>query len=127
MGTATVELAMRDYESLTREGVLVILDVKGASFGHVVQGTPSVVKQLIYSVQGCFPIKIKSIHVVNLPRYMTVLFNVFKKFFSKKMRERLIVSSDDNVLRETFPKELMPVEYGGTNGSINDLRGIGNS
>jgi hypothetical protein len=66
-------------------------------------------------------------HFVNMPGLMENIFALMKSFTKDKMRERLRVhpkQDDWNFLVEAVGAEVLPVEYGGTNGKVQDHIGI---
>ncbi len=59
-------------------------------------------------------------HFLNMPSFVEGLFNLVRSFMKEKMRERIKVhpKGDYSLLQEELGKEVLPVEYGGTNGSV---------
>ncbi|XP_031843266.1 retinol-binding protein pinta isoform X2 [Nomia melanderi] len=51
----TLDLALRDHESMTIYGITAILDIAGITYEHVLQLPPSVIRNLVHAWQGCYP------------------------------------------------------------------------
>lgn len=124
MATATTDFALRDDESVTLYGVALVIDLKGMSWGHALQATPNELKRMVHITHDCYPVRVKSYNFVNVPWHLSFIIEIVRAFMSEKMKSRFFVHPDDKALVEKFPREILPVEYGGTNGSIDDLRGM---
>ena len=61
-------------------------------------------------------------HFLGMPAFMKSIFEVMSSFAKDKMRKRFIVhrQGDLTKLHEELGVEVLPAEYGGTNGSIQD-------
>lgn len=62
-------------------------------------------------------------HMLNLPSFTEALFNLFKSFMKEKMRKRLIIHKQGDLsrLHQIIGSEVLPVEYGGSNGTLQEL------
>ncbi|KOB70834.1 Uncharacterized protein OBRU01_14706 [Operophtera brumata] len=98
-------------------GVITIFDMKGLSFSHVMQFTPS------YAKMDCVPIRLKAVHIVNQPYIFNMLFALFKPFMREKLRSRihfhgsnkesLLAHVDANALRKRHGGSLPEPEIPG--------------
>lgn len=119
-----MELAIRDDESASLHGVVAIIDTEGASFAHAMQLQPNVIKRLVHAWQGCYPVRIRAIDFINAPFHVNIVLNIFKTFMTQKMKSRLSIHHTGNkALCKKLPKEILPREYGGTNGTVEELKG----
>lgn len=123
MATATTDLAMNSNESVTLYGVAIVIDLQGMTWGHALQATPNELKRIVHITHDCYPIEVKSYNFVNVPWHLAFVIEIVRAFSSEQMRSRFFIHSDDKALLEKFPREILPTEYGGTNGSIDNLRG----
>lgn len=119
------DLCSRGHVAASLRGVFAIIDVDGVGFGHALQMRPHVVKNLVHSWQGCCPIRIQSINFVNVPVYIDVVLSIFKQFMNAKLKQRLSVyrRGVTNNCYKKLPAEILPAEYGGTDGSLQALKG----
>ncbi|KPI98994.1 Alpha-tocopherol transfer protein-like [Papilio xuthus] len=98
-----------------KEGVagdIYILDASVATPTHFAKFTPTLVKKFLVCVQEAYPVKLKQIHVINVSPLVDKIVNFVKPFIKEKIRDRLY---------KHVPKEMLPAEYGGNAGPMNDL------
>ena len=120
-----LDIATRDNISVSLHGIIAILDLESVTLGHALQLTPNVIKQLVHSWQGCYPFRISSMNFINAPIYVNVVLNVFKSFMSAKLRKRVEIFRRG--IAGKVSSDILPFEYGGTNESIQNLRGKPNN
>ncbi len=123
VGDVTIENATAQTEIC---GAVVISDNVGLGLAHVAQFTPAWAKKVSTIFQEVYPSMPKRIHVVNMPGIMEASYNMVKGFMKDKMRDRLVVhpKGDLSRLHEDVGKEVLPEEYGGTNGTLEEHAGI---
>lgn len=116
-----LDVAVKElFENATVFGVAAIFDMEGVTLAHARQLTPKLIKKAVYAWQNyhCRP---KQLEFVNAPTYVNALLKIFKSFMSQKLKQRVRVHfSRDNPLIGTISKEVLPAEYGGTNGALQD-------
>jgi len=54
-----LDAAMEEDQSITREGVVVLIDLREVSMLHALQMTPPLIMKAVHSWQDCYPIRIK--------------------------------------------------------------------
>ncbi|KAG7190144.1 hypothetical protein KM043_006274 [Ampulex compressa] len=117
-----LDLAIRDNELVTLHGIVAIIDLQGVTLGHALQLTPGVIKNLVHSWQGCYPLRIQSIDFVNAPSYVNVVLKIFKGFMNNKLKRRLHVHTRGmQAFCQKLPKDILPLDYGGVDGTLDDL------
>ncbi|XP_045454101.1 alpha-tocopherol transfer protein-like [Melitaea cinxia] len=107
-----------------KEGVagdIYILDASVATPNHFAKFTPTLVKKFLVCVQEAYPVKLKQVHVINISPIVDKIVNFVKPFLKEKIRDRIFIHSDVNELYKYVPQEMLPTEYGGKAGSMNDL------
>ena len=75
--------------------------------------------------QEAYPANPKAMYFLGMPSFMTSIFNVMMSFSKEKFKQRIqLVAKDDFAkLHEELGIEILPKEYGGTNGSVQDHLG----
>lgn len=116
-----LDIAALENESVTIYGVTAVFDMKNISLAHARQLPPSRIKKAVHAWQNyhCRP---KHLEFVNAPVYVNVVLSIFKSFMSEKLRSRVNVHfSGLGSLHNVVDRENLPVEYGGTDGSIREV------
>lgn len=116
-----LDIATRNNISVSLHGIVAILDLKSVSLGHALQLTPNVIKQLVHSWQSCYPFRIGHMYFINAPIYVNVVLNVFKSFMTDKLRKRIHINRKG--IAGKISSNILPIEYSGTEGSLQDLKG----
>ncbi|KAG6450369.1 alpha-tocopherol transfer protein-like [Manduca sexta] len=95
-------------------GVVAIMDMKGLSFTHVMQFTPSYAKMMVEWIQECVPVRLKAVHIINQPYIFNMLFALFKPFMREKLRARIYLhGSDMRSLRAHIDAKALRKRHGG--------------
>ncbi|XP_077293674.1 retinol-binding protein pinta-like [Arctopsyche grandis] len=103
-------------------GQLVLLDFSKTKMGHLTQMTPSVVKKMVICGQESMPFREKGSHHIHTLPGIETIFNLFKLFMNEKSRSRIHIHNEDmEALYKFIPKEILPTEYGGAAGPIQDM------
>lgn len=123
VGVAISELELERNETLTLNGIVVVLDAQGATMSHVLQATPNYLVRLVQLLHNSVSIHIKSYDFINVPWQLAYIVKFFRSLMSEKLKNRFCIYSDDKVLGEKFSKDILPLEYGSYDGSVDDIRG----
>lgn len=121
-GMMVLDLATRAHVPASLHGVIAILDLEGVSAAHALHLPPHVIRSLVHAWQGCYPLRIHSLNFVNAPTYVNVILKIFKSFMREKLKRRIRVHMRGlRVFCQNFPPEILPREYGGTDGTLREL------
>ncbi|KAK0093867.1 hypothetical protein PV326_012435 [Microctonus aethiopoides] len=125
-GKMILDIATKNNVMVSLHGVVVIMDMTGVSLRHALQLTPNVIQRLVHSWQECYPLRIQSFNVVNAPIHINTVLSIFKQFMKPKLREKITIHSEtiNNFFVTHYPKSchLLPVEFGGTTGTLQNLK-----
>jgi len=97
---------------------IVIMDVKDMTMSKFLSFTPTITKNLMYCSINAFPLRLKAIHFINPPVYLTRMITFLKMFVSNKIKNRMIIHETLEDLYKSIPKDILPEEYGGTCGNV---------
>ena len=70
-----------------------------------------------------YPARPQTMHMINMPPPMEAVFTLYKSFANEKMQKRMrahLKGEGYSALIESLGKEVLPVEYGGTNGTLQE-------
>ncbi|KAG5672153.1 hypothetical protein PVAND_002306 [Polypedilum vanderplanki] len=103
-------------------GQVNIMDLKNATLAHFLVWTPQMMKKMTMIMQEGSPFRLKGIHYINIPPFFEKIFNVFKQFLNDKIKSRInFHGSDLESLYKFIPRKLLPAEYGGEAGTIDEI------
>ncbi|CAH0402858.1 unnamed protein product [Chilo suppressalis] len=102
-------------------GDVYILDASIVSTGHLAKLSLTAVKKFLICVQEAYPVKLKEVHVVNAGSIIEAVLNMIKPFLKEKIRNRIFVHSELNSLYKYVPQDMLPEEYGGYIGSLDEI------
>lgn len=104
-------------------GEVGVIDMSGFTFKHVMKSATnlSVMRSYMKYVQEAVPVKIGQNHFINCPPVMNKFMTLVKPFMKKELLEQIIFHPDLDSLHAALPKELLPEEYGGTAGKLDDI------
>lgn len=116
-----LDLAAREHVHSSLFGIVAIHDMTGVQFAHALQITPSIIKRLVSTWQA-YPNRIRSLDYVNAPTHVNLVLNIFRRFMSKKLRQRMHVHRGDGraIVKKVSPS-VLPSELGGTEGDYESL------
>lgn len=101
-------------------GNINIVDLRGCGLTLMSQITPQLIRKLS-SLLEPFPVRIKAIHLVNPPRGIATVYNLFMSLCHEKLRNRVYMHDTFEDLHKIVDKRHLPVEYGGTNSSLPEI------
>ncbi|KAG5683982.1 hypothetical protein PVAND_013237 [Polypedilum vanderplanki] len=98
-------------------GTRAIFDMKNVQLGHALQMTPTIIMRAVQSMES-YPTRIQQLYFVNAHKSINVILDIFKKFMSQKLKNRIIVSKNNP---EFNANDHLPIDLGGTNRSYKEL------
>ncbi|CAK1603323.1 unnamed protein product [Parnassius mnemosyne] len=118
----TQQIMLMEDDNFVVAGGVSVMDLQGATTAHFTQINPMLMKKMSVSFQDASPVRMKGAHYVNTPTFFETIFNFMKNFLNEKNKKRLYVHNTDfESLYKFVPKEILPAEYGGNGGSIQEL------
>ncbi|XP_050361886.1 uncharacterized protein LOC126781107 [Nymphalis io] len=116
-----VQILVIENDTATVMGTVIAVDYQNVTLNHLTQASPSLLKKLVAVSQDSLPLRLKGSHHVNVPSGIEIIFKLVSGFLGEKARERLKIYKTNEDLLKNLPKEVMPTEYGGTGGPLNDI------
>jgi alpha-tocopherol transfer protein len=104
-------------------GEIFVLDVVGFSFKQLLDLTKNVKSFMHYTkfLQEAAPVRLISNHITNTSSILDGVMSLIKPILSKEVNDVVHfhkVGSD--TMLKFFDKDVMPIDYGGTNGTIDE-------
>ncbi|XP_011164676.1 retinol-binding protein pinta [Solenopsis invicta] len=116
----TLETAMKYYPAGSIYGVAFYIDISNPTARHIFQLSPFVLKNIAHSWQKCYPVRYQKIVFVNTSTVFDILISTFKFFLAEKLKSRVFVFKHNHCF-EDIPADNLPIEYGGTDGTMQEL------
>ncbi|XP_071573224.1 alpha-tocopherol transfer protein-like isoform X1 [Temnothorax nylanderi] len=123
VGVMAMETAIQYYPPASIYGYTMFIDVTNTTVRHVAQFRPYTIMNMIHSWQNCYPMRIQLINIFNAPLLFDITVRIFKTFMTDKLKNRFHVYSNGTTQNcfKDIPANILPVEYGGTDGTIQEL------
>jgi hypothetical protein len=115
------DIQMLEDDNFTVSGLSVIQDVGKISLSFFRSMSPTLMKKATTCFQQGNPSRIKGAHFFNLSPAFDTIFNFIKPFLTEKLKKRMSIHNSMEELYANVPKEVLPEEYGGQGGKIEDI------
>jgi len=115
--------ALYDNEDGIVEGEIFILDVEGFSFKQFLDVSKNAKTVLLYGkfLQEAAPVTLMCNHITNTSSVFDGIMSLVKPVMSKDVGEMIEThKSPGSTLGNFIDKDVLPIDYGGTNGTIDD-------
>lgn len=111
-----------DGNELTN-GEIGIVDMTGFGFKHFLKSAAnlSVMRSYMKYVQEAAPIRMVQNHFINCSPMMDKFMSLTRPFMKKEVIETIKFHTSLETLYDTISRELLPDEFGGSAGSIDDI------
>lgn len=122
VGTMISDIQLMEEDNCSVSGMIEIMDMTNVTANHLFHLNPSVVKKCAAYTDEAMPFRHKGIHFVcTIPQFESA-YNTLKKLMGNKDNRKIQIHGNDlESLYKFVPKECLPVEYGGTNGTIEEI------
>ncbi|KAG5886254.1 hypothetical protein JTB14_020817 [Gonioctena quinquepunctata] len=107
-------------------GDVLVYDFKGVKFGHLVQTTPSILRNNTAIFKKVFNNKIKQMHILNTMWFVDPVIALSKRLMSRKLGQRIHVHKSMESLKEFISPSILPKDYGGEESSLEELSALWN-
>ncbi|CAF1249842.1 unnamed protein product [Rotaria sp. Silwood1] len=118
---------LNTQEAGRTHGYIILLDLSEIKLQHISPFTPDRAHRYVDCWEKVYPVNLVQIHFYNYPRIFDPILHLFRMFLSRKLSDKLFLhskSSDESTnksLHQHIDPSVLPNEYGGQLGSINDI------
>jgi hypothetical protein len=102
-------------------GVRYLFDFSGFTLRHLTRINPIPLAKHITLIEKAYSSRMLGLELVNFPAFASKILALMKLVLRPKVYERVKIHKDMESVYEVIPKECLPVEYGGTLGTIPDM------
>jgi len=119
-----MSVARKEDDQAIIQGFVMVQDMAGMGKDILTLFNMATIKKLITMGETAAPVRPKMAHILNRPSIMESIHNMVKGLQKEKMKRRQVMhpAGDMSGLVEDLGTEILPKEYGGTNGSVEELK-----
>ncbi|XP_041971740.1 uncharacterized protein LOC121727808 [Aricia agestis] len=112
-----------DYSSCVDHhfGVRCIVDYSNFPMSYILKINPMLVKKIELLGAKAYGLKIKGIHMINVPSFLDKIMTIIKSSLSEKLAGRINVYSTYDDLYADISKDILPKEYGGNGATCAEI------
>lgn len=108
------------------KGYVLLSDFEGLTFSHTLMTSPAIAKKHCIVLEQAYPmdnekqIAASSLLFINMPKLMQSVFSMYLSFQKEEFKKmnQIISREENSLIVEALGSEILPVEYGGTNDSV---------
>uniref|UniRef100_A0A1A9Z835 CRAL-TRIO domain-containing protein n=1 Tax=Glossina pallidipes TaxID=7398 RepID=A0A1A9Z835_GLOPL len=115
------DIELLDDDNAVIAGCIEIADMRGFSASHLFHFDPLIVKKIGILTEKALPLRVKGVHFVNVSSTAEKFFNLVKSLMPERIKQRFYVHPNYESLYDYVPQECLPKEYGGTDGTIENV------
>ncbi|XP_041983482.1 uncharacterized protein LOC121736382 [Aricia agestis] len=110
-----------DYNS----GIELVYDLTNADIRTLLTHVDLMeLKNIYISLMECHGLRVKKIHIITSSKLMDTLLSFFKQVLKRKIIDRISIHKSMDSLRDHYPLDMLPKEYGGTGKSLQELQDL---
>lgn len=111
-----------EEDNCTISGLVEIMDMTDVTVNHLFHLNPAFLKRCSYYSDEGMPLRHKGIHFIcTIPQFDSAYSTLKSLMGNKENRKIKIHGNDMEGLYKCVPKECLPKEYGGTNGTVDEI------
>ncbi|XP_055590417.1 uncharacterized protein LOC129742534 [Uranotaenia lowii] len=95
------------------EGAILMIDMNGLHIGHLSKLGVFTLKNFIWYIQEALPIRLKSIHLINVVPFIDKILMMIKPFIKKELLEMFQIHQKVETVFPNVPQAMFPIEYDG--------------
>uniref|UniRef100_A0A6P7GG41 Alpha-tocopherol transfer protein-like n=1 Tax=Diabrotica virgifera virgifera TaxID=50390 RepID=A0A6P7GG41_DIAVI len=113
---------VRFFEDLCARHI-IIADLKHCQVAHCTKLSPSLIRRCYTVCQKAYTTSSSGIHIINAPRFFDQVIIMIKSILSPKLAKKIHLHKDYESVLDSIDKNILPIEYGGTEKSLDELEG----
>ncbi|CAH0718271.1 unnamed protein product, partial [Brenthis ino] len=104
-------------------GEIPIFDSANITLKFIGKVNLSVLRKYMVYTQESIPVRLKQVHVINAPSYISKIYAICKPLLKAEVAKMIkFHEPNSDSLYKDVPLELLPTEYGGDAGSIDQIK-----
>ncbi|XP_075979371.1 alpha-tocopherol transfer protein-like [Anticarsia gemmatalis] len=104
-------------------GEIPIFDAANVSLKFIPKVNLSALRKYMMYTQEAMPIRLKQVHVINVPSYIGKIYAICKPFLKTEVAKLIkFHEPNSNTLYSDISQDILPTEYGGKAGSVDSIK-----
>ncbi|XP_069360357.1 alpha-tocopherol transfer protein-like [Maniola hyperantus] len=104
-------------------GEIPIFDTNNITLKFIGKINLAILRKYMLYTQASIPIRLKQVHIINAPAYIGKIFALCKPFLNADVAKLIrFHEPGSDTLYKDVPRELLPNEYGGKAGSVEQIK-----
>uniref|UniRef100_T1GKI8 CRAL-TRIO domain-containing protein n=1 Tax=Megaselia scalaris TaxID=36166 RepID=T1GKI8_MEGSC len=122
VGMMIGDILFAEEDNYIINGMIEVMDMTNLTANHLLHLNPSFLKRCsAYSDEG-MPLRHKGMHFISTVPQFDTIFNSIKSVMGTNPNRKVQIHGNDmESFYKCVPKEQLPVEYGGQNGTIDEI------
>lgn len=87
--TMIVDILLIENDNFVTGGVHAVVDLKGATMGHLAGLTPMLIKKILKIFQHAYPLRPKGLIYINMPSFFGLIMDLVKSLLTDKLKKRV--------------------------------------
>ncbi|KAJ3626957.1 hypothetical protein Zmor_004093 [Zophobas morio] len=103
-------------------GDMFVFDGKNTTLQFMLKATPMILYKMMFLLQQLFSNRLKAVYIINAPPFTEKLLAILRSVLKPKLIERIHFCENSDVLVEKIGSEVLPIDYGGKENSLEELQ-----
>lgn len=119
------DIRLVTLDELWGDGEIPVFDMSNITLRHFTKIVFSTMRLFLKYSQEAHPVTVRQVHIVNCNSLVNRILQLIKPFLKTEVAERIHTHLPGaETLFKFIPRNILPKEYGGTQGPINTVRGF---
>jgi len=117
------DIRLATTEEIWASGEIPVFDMNNINIRHFTKVVFSTLRLYMQYSQNCHPVRVHQVHIINCSSLLNRVMMLLKPFLKAEVAERIHTHlPNSETLFKYIPKDILPDEYNGSAGSIENLR-----
>ncbi|XP_013099280.2 alpha-tocopherol transfer protein-like [Stomoxys calcitrans] len=121
MATTFCEILLLNDPYACINGIILVYDYSKFRADHLSLFTPSAVRNIFLYLEKALPMRFKGVYAIHISPYVEKFIKLLLPYVPEKVKDRVHICCNIDDIKVTIPKQYLPRDIGGDNGSLEDV------